>query len=179
MELETEADGPARVAALVMRHRADLYAYLLASVRNPHDAEDLLQEVCAAAARSWEQYQPGTPFTAWAREIARRRILEHARATRRRPASVDPDVLARLEVVAAELESSDPADARRDALAQCLAGLGGLARRVIDLRYRMRLWVPDVATAVGKSVQATYAVLKRARQALRDCADRRLKESMS
>ena len=179
VELETEADGPARMAALVMRHRAELFAYLVAAVRHPQDAEDLLQDTCAAAARSWEQFVPGTPFMAWAREIARRRILEHARATRRRPTCVDPEVLARLDAAAVAIEAAEPADARRDALRECVSGLGGVARRVIDLRYRLRLWVPDIASAIGKSVQSTYAILKRARQALRECADRRLKESLS
>ena len=48
-------EGQARVTALLMKHRADLYAYLLAAVRNRHDAEDLLQDVSLAASTSWAQ----------------------------------------------------------------------------------------------------------------------------
>ncbi len=175
---ETDAEGPARIAALLMRHRTDLHAYLLAAVGNPHDAEDLLQETCVAATRSWEQYQAGTPFPAWAREIARRRVLEYARRSRRRPALLEPDVLARIDAASAGLERDEPADARRDALRECLRSLGGTGRRVLDLRYAAGQWVPQIAGAIGKTVQATYALLKRARQALRDCADRRLQETL-
>jgi DNA-directed RNA polymerase specialized sigma24 family protein len=57
--------------------------------------------------------------------------------------------------------------------------LGGTMRRLIDLRYHAGLWVPQIATAIGKSVQATYALLKRARQSLRECAERRLQEGSS
>jgi RNA polymerase sigma-70 factor, ECF subfamily len=176
---EAEAEGPARVAALLMRHRTDLLAYLLAAVRNPHDAEDILQEVCVAATRSWTQYREGTPFTAWAREIARRRVLEYGRATRKRPALLDPDVLARLDEVASEMEAAEPADARKDALRECLAGLGGVAHRVVELRYRARHAVPEVAASIGRTLHATYAILKRTRQALRECVERRMKESLT
>ena len=66
---EPPIEGQALIASLLMRHRTELFAYLIAAVRNPHDAEDLLQDVSLAASTSWAQYRPGTPFLAWAREI--------------------------------------------------------------------------------------------------------------
>ncbi len=166
-------DGPARVAQLLMRHRGVLFAYLLAALRNPHDAEDLLQDVSLAATSSWSQYDPATPFLPWAREIARRRILDYAGKRARRPALLDPEVLARLDVAAARLDphADEP---RRDALRRCLEGLGERVRRVLELRYDERLGVGDVAGRSGRSVQATYALLKRTKELLRDCVARRL-----
>lgn len=175
------ADGPlspnggaARIAGLLMKYRTDLYAYLLAAVRNPHDAEDLLQEVSLAATRSWEQYQEGTHFRAWAREIARRRILDYAKKLDRRAALLNPEVLNRLEAAAREVEEAQPADLRREALRKCLETVQGPSRRVLDLRYKQQLDVPSIAAALGRTVQGTYALLKRVRQALRDCADRHI-----
>ena len=171
--MELPDDGPGRVARLLMRHRGILFAYLLAALRNPHDAEDLLQDVSLAATSSWTQYDPDTPFLPWAREIARRRVLDFAGRRARRPALLDPDVLARLDVAAARLDP-DPVEPRRDALRRCLEKLGGHASRVLELRYYERLGVEDVATRAGRTVQATYAMLKRAKEALRDCVARRL-----
>jgi RNA polymerase sigma-70 factor (ECF subfamily) len=172
LEVDADADRMAEVAALLVKHRVPLLAYLIAAVRDGNDAEDLLQEVSMAAVRSWEQFTPGTNFLAWAREIARRRVLEYAKASRKAAALLDPEVLAALE--AAAREADDPPDRRRDALRECLAGMGGHARRVLDLRYAEGLSVDRIAHAIGKTVQSAYALLKRARAALRDCAARRL-----
>ncbi len=174
-----QSDGPARIAGLLMKFRADIYAYLLAAVRNHHDAEDLLQEVSLAATRSWERYEEGTNFRAWAREIARRRVLDYSKRLDRRAALLDPEVLSRLEAAALEVEETQPADLRRDALRKCLEAVQGPSRRVLELRYDQRLDVPRIAAAVGRTVQATYAILKRVRQALRECADRRLSGAVS
>ena len=91
------AEGQARVTQLLMKHRAELFAYLLAAVRNLHDAEDLLQDVSLAASASWSQYRPGTPFLPWARAIARRRLLHDGKRRGRRPALLEPGVLEQLD----------------------------------------------------------------------------------
>src|SRR5262245_39344456 len=133
-------DGPAQVARLLMRHRGVLFAYLLAAVRDPHEAEDLLQDVSLAATTSWRQYDPAGPFLPWAREIARRRMLDFVGRRARRPALLDPEVLARLDVAAARLDA-EAVEPRREALRRCLEGLGGHVRRVLELRYDERLGV--------------------------------------
>ena len=173
-ERPSDAEGPAYIARLVMRFRTDLYAYLLAAVRNHHDAEDLLQEVSLAASRSWAQYRPGTDFRVWAREVARRRILDRAKKARRRPLFMDPGTLVLLEAAARAVESAQPVEPRRSALRECLPALEASARRVLELRYDAGLAVPRIADRIDKTVQATYAILKRVRQSLRECVERRL-----
>jgi RNA polymerase sigma-70 factor (ECF subfamily) len=165
--------GQARVTQLLMKHRTDLHAYLLASVRNPHDAEDLLQDVSLAASVAWAQYRPGTPFTAWAREIARRRVLDFAKRRSRRAALLEPSVLESLDHAATRLEEERPTESHRDALRACLSKVDGDARRVLELRYGEKLDVSRIAKAIGRSVQASYAILKRTKELLRDCVERR------
>lgn len=159
--------GIEQIAAQLMRHRTALYAYMLAAVRNPHDAEDLLQEVSVTVIRRWDQFQPGTSFPAWAREIARRHLLDFAGRAKR--PTIDPALLDALDA-AGEVE----VDRRRDALRECLSKLDGHARQAIDLRYAHALSVPRIADSIGRTVQATYALLKRSREILRECADRKL-----
>jgi len=164
---------PARITELLMKYRTDLYAYMLAAVCNHHDAEELIQEVSLAAVRSCASYAPGTNFRAWVREIARRRILERARRSKR-VLTVDPDVLMSLEEAARQVETHQPLEERRDALQRCVEKLQGTARQVIELKYVERLDVFRIAGRIRRSTQACYALLKRARQALRDCINARL-----
>ncbi|HXG63360.1 MAG TPA: sigma-70 family RNA polymerase sigma factor [Planctomycetota bacterium] len=166
------AEGQARVTQLLMKHRAELFAYLMAAVRNLHDAEDLLQDVSLAASASWSQYRPGTPFLPWAREIARRRILHYGKRRGRRPALLEPGVLEQLDRAAAD--SEEPLDPRRAALRKCLEELGSRGRRILEMRYGDKLDVPRIADVLGRTVQAAYALLKRTKQILRECVQRRL-----
>lgn len=173
--MDLPEDGPGRVARLLMRHRGVLFAYLLAALRNPHDAEDLLQDVSLAASSAWAQYRPGTPFLAWAREIARRRILDYGKRQSRRHALLEPDVLEALDAAAVAVDAEQPLEPRRDALRLCLTKVDGDARRILELRYAEKVEVGRIAQVVGRSVQGSYAVLKRTKQLLRDCIDRRLR----
>ena len=171
---DASTEGQALIASLLMRHRTELLAYLIASVRNPHDAEDLLQDVSLAASTSWAQYRPGTPFLAWAREIARRRVLDYGRRMSRRHALLEPEVLEALDAAAVNVEAEQPLEPRRDALRSCLGKVGGDARRILELRYGDKAGVSRISREVGRTVQASYAILKRTKQLLRDCIDRRL-----
>src|ERR1041384_7866207 len=101
---DVPTEGQALIASLLMKHRSELFAYLIASVRNTHDAEDLLQDVSLAASTSWAQYRAGTPFLAWAREIARRRVLDYGKKRARRVALFEPEILESLDHAATRSE---------------------------------------------------------------------------
>jgi RNA polymerase sigma-70 factor (ECF subfamily) len=161
---------PADLTGLIMRHRAALHAWLLAATRNPHDAEDLLQEVSMAAVRSAAQFEAGTNVNAWLREIARRRLLEYGRERGR---AAQPGLLETLEIAGRETDDEAP-DLRRDALRSCLEGMPPTSRRVIEMRYAGSLSVERIAESLGRTVQAAYAILKRARVSLRDCTERKI-----
>ena len=55
-----------------------IFAYLMAMLGNPHDAEDVLQETLLALWQSFGDFQPGTHFYAWARQVAYHRVLSTA-----------------------------------------------------------------------------------------------------
>jgi RNA polymerase sigma-70 factor, ECF subfamily len=176
--VESNVEGQARVTALLMKHRTELYAYLMAAIRNPHDAEDLLQDVSLAASTSWAQYRPGTPFLAWAREISRRRVLDYGKKRSRRMALLEPEVLESLDHAATRLEEDQPLSPYREALRACLGKVDGDARRILELRYGEKTNVSRISKAVGRTVQASYAIIKRTKEMLRDCVQRRLSEAL-
>ncbi len=55
---------------LVERHSAEIFAYVWRMLREPHDAEDCLQETFLRAFRSYGRVRAGTNYRAWLYKIA-------------------------------------------------------------------------------------------------------------
>jgi len=167
-----EATTP--VAALLIRHRSSLYAYILACVRSHADAEDILQNVSLAVVQADDPPATGERFLAWAREIARRRVLEHFRKSKRL-LPIDPHVALRLAEAAERVERKSAGTAHREALLGCLEKLPPESQQVLAACYGdSRASAADLAARFGRTEQAVHSLLYRIRQALRDCVSRRL-----
>lgn len=159
---------------MLMRHRTELYALVRACVRDHNDAEDILQEVSVAVIQSIDQLDDDSGFLPWAREICRRRILEHHRRNQRLMA-VKPEVVAALLDAAETLNEREPVSLRKSALLQCLEELSERQRRMVAGRYREpRLSAESLAEEFEMTVQAFYSRIKRIKQLLRSCVQRQL-----
>ncbi|MEM0970679.1 MAG: sigma-70 family RNA polymerase sigma factor, partial [Verrucomicrobiota bacterium] len=164
-------------AQMLIEHRATLLGYLLSCLRHHADAEDLFQEVSLAATNSASQLRDRDGFLPWAREIARRRVLAHYRKSKRLT-PIDPELASRLAETAADMDKVHDVPARIEALRECLELLPQESRKVIKLRYEdHRRRVESIAEQFDRSVQATYAILKRSRLALRDCVTAKMSPS--
>lgn len=162
----------AGIAKLLIEHRPALMGYLVSCVRNHTDADDLYQEVSLAAIQSADQLRSDDGFLPWTREIARRRVLAHFRKSKRLT-PVDPDLVNRLAETANEMDGATPA--RIEALHSCLDALPCESRKLIALRYEdHQRPVESLAESIGRSIQATYAILKRSRLLLRDCITQKM-----
>lgn len=159
---------PAAIAQLVLKHRHGLLAYLYAAVPDAHAVEDLFQEICLVAVRKAADFEDGSDFAAWARAIARHKVLEHLRV--RRGVRVD-------EAFFDSLDAAFPAaadDRRQDALRRCLEEIQARARQILAWRYDDGLSPGEIARRTGQSRAAVNSILQRIRETLRACADRRL-----
>ena len=87
-------DGEVRAfEVLVGRHRRPVYNFILRFVRNPAQAEDLLQETFLRVIKSAEDYQRQAKFTTWLYTIARNLCVDSSRrAKHRNMASLDAPV---------------------------------------------------------------------------------------
>ncbi|MDE0040595.1 MAG: sigma-70 family RNA polymerase sigma factor, partial [Candidatus Poribacteria bacterium] len=89
---------------LMKRYKHKIHAYLLRSVRNCEDAEELTIEVFFKAYRALDGWQPQARFSTWLYKIAHNLSIDHHRAKSRRPTySLDDEELAIEEPVASDL----------------------------------------------------------------------------
>jgi RNA polymerase sigma-70 factor, ECF subfamily len=143
---------------LYLLYADNVYGYVLAIVRDEHDAEDVTSEVFSKLARALTHYRAGAvPFTAWLLRVSRNAALDHLRAQRSIP---------RAEVHAVS-EPAEPASERLADLRAALAALPTDQRQVMLLRLVAGLSPGEVAELLGRSVDAVHALQHRARRRLR------------
>ena len=64
---------------LFLKNNKKLFGFIIACVPNYADAEDLLQDVASVLWEKFDEYEPGTNFYAWAKQIARFKISNYYR----------------------------------------------------------------------------------------------------
>jgi RNA polymerase sigma-70 factor (ECF subfamily) len=161
---------------LLQGHRPKLLAYLLHLVRDPHDAEDLLQELSVIVLQKPDMLTRAGDVFAYLRGTAR-----HLAAGRIGARIRSGETLRRWTEWAWE---NDPDDGSTDddracqieALRQCREKLPDPSRRMVSLRYDKGLDVRAVAENVGSTVGAIKVALLRIRLALARCVQNRLRE---
>ena len=147
-------------------------SFLFASVRNPHDAEDLLQEVAAAALGDYATFDADRPFVPWVLGIARFRVLNYYRRHASDKLQFDDATLA---VFAAAHESvASQASDRRSALQECLKRLDGRKRTVLQMRYAEDCPVQQIAQSLSTTANAISLLLHKVRKVLASCIEHQL-----
>ena len=106
--------------AILEQNRRWLLAYFIAGTGDAHRAEDLVQDVFAAAIKSADRFDPAQSFGAWLRGIARNLLLMEYRNSRKAALALDGAALDRLDGAAARAESADAADGYRDRRSEAL-----------------------------------------------------------
>src|SRR5436190_6671011 len=151
--------------AILEQNRRWLLAYFIAATGDAHRAEDLVQDVFAAAIKNAEQFDPSRSFGAWLRGIARNLLLMTFRESKSRVLSLDPAVLARLDDAAARAEEAHAAPGystlRQQVLRDCLKAIPDRGRRVLGLKYAEGKLSRDISRETGMQVGAVDVMLSR------------------
>src|SRR5271157_4129004 len=79
--------------AEALSHLDALYNLARWLVRDPVEAEDLVQETYLRAIRAAHQFQPGTNLRAWLFQILRNTFFTQYKRKRREPELMDPEIL--------------------------------------------------------------------------------------
>lgn len=150
-----------------------LRGYLQAATRDVHETDDLLQQVSHVLWERFAEYDEARPFGAWAMGFARVQVLRWRQTKARGRKVLSGEALDQVAGAAEEF-AAEP-DARPALLAGCLQQLQARARNVMEMRYGQSLPIKQIAEKVGQQVGAVEMMLVRARRAVRECVERKMK----
>lgn len=141
-----------------------VYRFLAVRVREPADAEDLLQQVFIKAIQALPRYESrGLPFAAWLFRIAQNVVVDFHRG-RRATATLDATVAAG-SGSDPELEAQLGAD--REHIRRALDRLTAAQREVLIYRFFAGLDTAEIGRAMGKREGTVRALQFRALEAMR------------
>jgi RNA polymerase sigma-70 factor (ECF subfamily) len=166
------ADSRQALAAHWVKAQPVVAAFIASIVRDSHRADDLLQEVARISAEKFDDYDSSRAFTSWVLGIARYEILRFRRSQGRSRIVFSDSLLENL--IGDFQDQSEHSEERRRALRDCLAGISGRRRIVLEMRYQRDLRPPDIAERLGITSNAVLVLLHRTRRILADCISRRL-----
>ena len=156
--------GSSFLTDLYVHALPEVYGYLRHRVRDPGLAEDLASETFVQDVRSLRDGTTDSVTTPWLMTVARNKLVDHWRREARAERA--------LSALVEEAEPSDGGsewDVRLEETQalEVLAGLSPHHRAALTLRHVDGLSVPEVAKLLERTVQATEALLVRARASFR------------
>ncbi len=170
-ELAGSALSPAELATLIEQHQADVWRYLRYLGAATPDADDLTQETFLALSRSKFQQRSQCETATYLRRVARNQLLMFRRLQGR---EIDTVQLEAAEQVWAEVVPAAGMNSLLATLGECLRTLDGRAREAIHLCYREDLSRQAMAAALNLKPEGIKTLLRRTRDALRDCIQRKM-----
>lgn len=168
---------PNDVLKELLGFRSELLGYIRAVVRNTHDAEDIFQEVSRIILEKSAEAGQVLEFRAWAKEIARRQVLQHYRTLRaRRTANVPTEEMAELVTSVYLKHSPAPYDLTEEhaALRSCMEEMPERNMSLLRLRFLADQGYDAIARAVQGSEAAIRRMVARTRLLLLDCVRQKL-----
>jgi len=150
-------------------HGRKIYNFAYRLSGNPHDANDLVQEVLLRVRSGLAEYQPGS-FEGWLWRITRNAFLDEVRKRRRRPALPLPDDA---EAVFVSFSSPAPdevlSDLRLDEdIQKALSDLPFEFREAVVMCDVIGLSYEEISQAVAIPVGTVRSRIHRGRRLLRE-----------
>lgn len=172
-----QTPASAALSALVDAYGAPMYQLAVRLCGNPHDAQDLVQEVFLRAFRAWSQFEGRSSVKTWLFTIAARTCGRLKRPRAGQPAKLESldELLPFGEPRVAMLRdhAPDPSRmaARRDLHRRAEAAIAHLPvefRVPLILRDVLDLSIEDIASALGIQPQTVKTRVHRARLRVRN-----------
>jgi RNA polymerase sigma-70 factor (ECF subfamily) len=155
----TKAGDTSALHFIYVRYADDVRGYVQSIVRDPHDAEDITQNVFAKLMKAIRKYeQREVPFAAWILRVARNASLDHMRARRLIPCE---------EVRTSDEGYEQIGFERSQSIREALERLPEEQREVLVLRHIAGLSPGEIAERLDKSEGSIHGLHHRGRGALR------------
>jgi RNA polymerase sigma-70 factor, ECF subfamily len=150
-----------------------IYATIYSMIPSWADADDVFQETSRVLWQKFDDFQFGTDFFAWARQIARFQTLNFRQRQQRSKVKFTD---AFLDAVASATDAdADQLEEEQRALADCMKKLKSRERNMIVLRFAPDATTKTVAERLDMSVDAVYKAVSRIRTTLLKCIEQTLK----
>ena len=173
---ESVAERTKRFERDALAFKNQLYSAAMRYTRNPHDAQDLLQDTYAKAFVSFHQFEPGTNLKAWLYRVLTTTFINNYRKGQRRPQVTDSE----LEDWELFESASHTSDQGKSAEVEVLEQLPDVdvkrALASIPEEFRMAVYLVDVegfsykeaAEIIGIPTGTIMSRLHRGRKQLRE-----------
>ena len=171
-----ESDQIALVPRLFIQNMVLVRGFVIALMPDFSRVDDVVQETFLTVTAKANDFETGTNFRSGAFSIARFKVLEAAWGPGAKEVILNTKVIEALS--ASVMEEPDSAMELR-VLGECKDGPTRQAMRVIDLRYEQSHRQCEIAEIMGWTVNAVNVALARARKALRECVDQKLRAQES
>ena len=172
---ETVVERTARFERDAMQYTNQLYAAALRYTKDPHNAQDLVQDTYAKAFTSFHQFEPGTNLKAWLYRILTTTFINTYRKDQRRPLISDGEV-EDWQLAAAASHTSDLGKSAEDEVLENLPD-GDVKRALQEIPEEFRLAVfyadvqgysyKEIAEILGIPAGTVMSRLHRGRKLLR------------
>jgi len=133
--------------------------FVLKQVKNPQDAEDIVQDVFIKAQLKSGQLKDEGKFTAWLFSVTRNSIMDYHRSRKK---ILEPEALTSTE------EYNEFNDCVATCLNRYMSALPSPYREALELTEKENLPQKELATRLGISYSGAKSRVQRARQMLKD-----------
>ena len=152
-------------ADLMRAHYAFVYAIVIGIVKNPHDAEEVVQDTFLNAYRGLAQYEEQTKFRSWLATIARNRALNWLRAQKMDTVSIN-EVEEHTLQTPNTLDDQLIRDEQRELIRRAMGTLSQKDREIAHSYYLDGASYDELTRTHGLSYKAIAFRLSRAKQRL-------------
>ena len=168
-------DGSQKAFKLLLRkHREAIYHVILRIVRNPQEAEDLVQETFMKAFTSLSSYRSQYKFTTWLYRIAANSSIDYLRKKKIAAFSLDEEVSTKRGSLTLEVadwtynpEIDLVAKQKRFSIDRAISDLPKRYREVVTLRHKDEKSYEEIASILRIPVGTVKARIFRARVLLK------------
>ena len=165
-----------QLVEVILSQRDRLLAFILSIVRDPVQAEDVLQDVATLAVEKIDQLQNEQHARGWLHITARHLCWRVIKRTGKEPTTLDPQLF---DVLEQRWDAVDDGAAPEmiDALRLCVSHLPEYRRQIVHHRYVHGVTGQALADALGRSLAGVRRALVRTHQALAKCVMERLAQT--
>ena len=173
MSAVTRNETTYEIADLVQQHQAGVWRYLRFIGADANEVDDFVQETFLAFIRADFAYRGPAATAAYLRQVARNQLLQ---ARRKQGREVNTVELSAAESVWSEVAAADGLDYYLVALRTCLEQLRNRSQKAVELQYKLGLNRTVMADRLGMTPDGIKTLMRRTRQQLRECVERKVKD---